>query len=160
MSDRLRVALHTALWLALGGWIGAMVLFGVVVAPSAFRLLPSSELAGELVGAVLTPLQLYGIAAGIALALLAPPLGRSTALALLPLALAAVCAASHFGITAAMGELGPPFDSPGDAVRFARLHHLSAGLYVVTGLGAVALAILHARAEVATRSPTKKPEFP
>ena len=65
-SAILRFVLRTALWLLLGGWIGAWLLFGGVVAPTAFRTLPSTEVAGLLIGPVLTWLHLYGAAAGIA----------------------------------------------------------------------------------------------
>ena len=33
--------LRAALWLVLGGWVGSWACFGLVVAPNAFRVLPS-----------------------------------------------------------------------------------------------------------------------
>ena len=65
-------ATRTALWLLLGGWFGSWFSFGVLVAPLAFRLLPTTEIAGKLIGPVLTALHLYGAAAGLGLALVTP----------------------------------------------------------------------------------------
>ena len=64
-----QTALRTCLWLLLGGWFGSYLFFGAVIAPTAFAVLPSIELAGKLIGPVLTKLHLYGALAGIALAL-------------------------------------------------------------------------------------------
>ena len=44
------VALRSPLWLALGGWVGSWALFALVIARLAFRVLPSPEIAGQLVG--------------------------------------------------------------------------------------------------------------
>ena len=63
-----QTALRTCLWLLLGGWFGSYLLFGAVIAPTAFAVLPSTQLAGDLVGPVLMKLNLYGVFAGIALA--------------------------------------------------------------------------------------------
>ncbi len=49
--------LRTALWLLLGGWVGSWACFGLVVVPAAFQVLPSTELAGKLVGPVLGTLR-------------------------------------------------------------------------------------------------------
>ena len=43
------LVIRSSLWLVLGGWLGAWLLFAVGVAPTAFRVLPSSEIAGSLV---------------------------------------------------------------------------------------------------------------
>ena len=87
--------LRTALWLLLGGWLGAWTLFGAVVAPTAFQVLPQNA-AGGLVGPVLATLHSYGIAAGLGLAALALLLRRGPTLALLPLCLALLCAIGSF----------------------------------------------------------------
>ena len=68
--------LRPLLWVILGAWLGALGLFGAVVARAAFRVLPSSELAGAMVGATLGPLQLAGAVAGGLLAVLGALLGR------------------------------------------------------------------------------------
>ncbi|HEX2780228.1 MAG TPA: DUF4149 domain-containing protein [Gemmatimonadaceae bacterium] len=67
---RQRTADATAILVG-GGWLGAAVLVGAVVAPAAFAVLPSRTLAGALVGRVLPALFYWGIATGIALAALA-----------------------------------------------------------------------------------------
>ena len=64
----MNLALRTSAWLILGTWTGAWVLFALVIAPTALRVLPGSQAAGQLIGPVLESLHLYGIAAGVALA--------------------------------------------------------------------------------------------
>jgi hypothetical protein len=91
--------LRACLWLLLGGWLGAWILFAFVVAPTAFRVLPSTQIAGELVGPVLAALHLYGVGAGIALAVLAWALARTGAGVWIPLAMGALCLLSQFGVT-------------------------------------------------------------
>ena len=54
---------RAALWLLLGGWLGAWCLFAFAVAPTAFRSLPA-EAAGSVVGPVIAVLHLYGGVAG------------------------------------------------------------------------------------------------
>lgn len=146
MSVRLATALRAALWLLLGCWLGAWILFAALVAPAAFQEL-GREPAGRLVGEVLPPLQLGGVAAGVALALLARALGRGPAAWILPLALSALGLLSLFGITPRMEEIRDlAFEGPGDPearARFARLHLLSGLLYVAVGAGVAVLAALH-----------------
>lgn len=118
-------AQRMVLWLLLGGWVGAWFLFGAVVAPTAFRALPSTQLAGAVVGPTLTALHLYGGVAGAALALLARGLGRSPWLTAVPLLLGALCLLSHFGLTAEIaamreGAFGPHGDVD-SAARFSTL---------------------------------------
>ena len=50
--------------LALGLWLGGMVFFSFIVAPAAFALLPSRELAGNLVGLVLARLYVLSYICG------------------------------------------------------------------------------------------------
>ena len=50
--------------LALGLWLGSMVFLSFVVAPAAFAVLPSRELAGQLVGHTLARLYLLGYVCG------------------------------------------------------------------------------------------------
>jgi hypothetical protein len=149
-------ASRTALWLLLGGWVGSWALFGLVVAPTAFRILPSTQIAGQLVGPVLTALHLYGGLAGVALALLARGLGRRPLLVALPLLMGALCLASHFGISLRLDEIrdlafGPTGNSQA-AGRFNLLHQVSLGIYVAVGLMAVALTALHASADARDRA--------
>jgi len=145
------VALRSALWLLLGGWLGSWALFGLVVAPTAFRVLPSAELAGSLVGPVLTALHLYGGTAGVALACLSWALGRPAWLSGLPLGLAALCLYSHFGISAELASLRPlAFGEQGSlavATRFGQLHRASVAIFVAVGCALVVLVVLHARSD-------------
>lgn len=143
--------MRSALWLLLGGWLGSWALFGLVVAPTAFRVLPSSEVAGLLVGPVLTALHLYGGAAGVALAGLSWALGRPAWLSGLPLGLAALCLYSHFGISAELASLRPlAFGEQGSitvAARFAQLHRASVGIFVAIGVALVTLVVLQAHSD-------------
>jgi len=147
----LRVALRTALWLLLGGWVGSWGLFGLVVAPTAFQALPSTEIAGTLVGPILTSLHLYGVVAGIGLGALAALLDRGTLRIALPLVLAAACAYSQFGVSAEIAEIRDgafgPAGSVGGASRWNALHRLSIGIYLAVAAGALALVGLHAASD-------------
>jgi hypothetical protein len=146
-----RFLARAALWLLLGGWVGAWVLFGAVIAPTAFRVLPSTQVAGELVGPVIAVLHLYGAAAGIALALLAWALGRGRLLRVLPLLLAALCLYSHFGVSARISEIRDrAFGAEGSseaAARFGALHERSLHLFIAVGAGALLLVGMHAWAD-------------
>ena len=143
--------LRSGLWLLLGTWIGAWLCFGAVVAPTAFRVLPSTEIAGTFVGPVLTVLQLYGASAGIALALLALALRRGALLCALPLLLSALCLYSHFGLTAELTEVRDlafgPGGSEAGAARYNELHRLSLRIFIGVGMAIVGLVPLHVRAE-------------
>lgn len=144
-------ALRTALWLLLGGWVGSWACFGLVVAPAAFAVLPTSELAGQLVGPVLSTLHIYGLVAGLALAPIAWALGRGRLLTTVPLLMAAVCAFSHFWISAELADVRPLAFGPGGSVematRFGALHRLSMALYLVVSAVTLVLLFLHARAD-------------
>src|ERR1700732_602737 len=50
---------------ALGTWVGSIFYFSAAVAPGAFRVLPSQDLAGVLVEFTLRRLHTLGVAAGI-----------------------------------------------------------------------------------------------
>jgi len=140
-------------WLLLGGWSGTWVFFAFVVAPTAFRVLPSTQIAGQLIGPVLATLHLYGAAAGVALAALAWGLSRTGLCVWLPLAMSALCLVSHFGVTAQIEAIRPlafgPEGSPGMAARFQLLHQLSMGIYSAVGLAGFVLVALHARVDSA-----------
>ena len=137
--------------LVLGVWLGSWALFAFVVAPVAFRTLPSSADAGKLVGPVLDFLHLYGIAAGLGMSCLAA-LGRQPWIrVLLPLVLATICAISQFAVTGAIDEVRPTAfgaESTAEAAaQFSRLHELSRLLYGITGAGVVVLTVIWARRE-------------
>ena len=148
-------SIRGALWLTLGGWIGAWLLFGLVVAPTAFRVLPSAQVAGSLIGPVLEALQLFGSVAGILLALIAWLLGRGVARWALPLAMSAACLYSQFGLSAEIAEIQDgafgPQGSEALAARFNQLHRLSVAIFLCVGISALILAGLHARDDIAHR---------
>jgi len=148
--------LRTALWVLLGWWIGGWALFAFVVAPTAFGVLPSTQIAGQLVAPVLTTLHLYGAVAGLALAVLAWALARSGVALWLPIAMSALCLASHFGVTAQIEAIRDlafgPEGSSEIALRFQHLHRLSMWIYTAVGIGAYALVWVHARADAARGS--------
>lgn len=143
--------LRAAEWLLLGAWIGAWLFFALVVAPTAFRALPSTQIAGRLIGPVLATLHLTGAALGPALAALAWGLSRTGIHLWLPLAMGAICAVSHFGVTAQIEIVRPlafgTEGSPEMAARFQLLHRISMGIYAAVGLAGLLLAALRARAD-------------
>jgi uncharacterized protein DUF4149 len=62
------LAFSEALLLAL--WLGSMIFFSFAVAPSAFAVLPSRHLAGQVVNSLISKLELMGLAIGPVLILL------------------------------------------------------------------------------------------
>lgn len=153
-------ALRTGAWLLLGTWVGSWLLFPWV-ALTAFRSLPSTELAGRVVGPVLTALHLYGAAAGLALALLARALRRGAWAIALPLALSALCLYSQFGVSAEIDEIRSQVFAPGGnegaAARFNLLHRRSVGIFSAVGAGALVLIGVHSRVEGSSRGPHLQP---
>ena len=145
------IGLHFFLWLLLGGWIGAWVTFGALVAPTAFRALPSTELAGQVVGPVISALHGYGMAAGLLLALLAWILRRGALLVLIPLAAAAACAWSELVVTPRIAAIRPlmagPDGTPELAARFAHLHRLSVAIFLFVGVSTLVLLAAHVLAD-------------
>ena len=144
-------ALRTSLWLLLGGWVGSWACFGMVVAPAAFGILPTTELAGQLVGPVLARLHVFGLFAGLALAPIAWWLGRGRLLVLAPLLMAALCAFSHFWVTAELAAVRPEAFGPDGSVvmatRFTDLHQLSMAIFMLVSAATLVLVFLHARAD-------------
>jgi hypothetical protein len=144
-------ALRTCLWLLLGGWFGSYLLLGAVIAPTAFTMLPSTDLAGKFMGSVLTKLHIYGASAGIALALVSKSLGRGPVLVTVPIVLSAICLYSHFGVSAQLAEIrilafGP--DGTADvATRFGELHRRSLSIFIGIGIAVTVLIGFHARAD-------------
>lgn len=144
-----------ALWLLLGGWIGALVLCGGVVARAAFEVVPQPAVAAHLVGRVLGPLQLAGIVLGVGLAVLGGALRRGWLAVALPLALAVCCALNQFGVMPAVAsiDLTDPAAAVGSGARFARLHRVSVGLFLATLAGAILLSALHVARELREAPP-------
>lgn len=150
------VALRSLSWLLLGGWFGSWACFGLVVAPLAFQVLPSTQLAGTLVAPILTALHLYGAAAGGILALLAWLLGRGRVRIGLPLLLAAACLYSHFGVSVEMAEIRDQVFGPEGsellAARFGHLHRMSLAIFAAVSAGTLTLVVLHAASDTPTRT--------
>jgi hypothetical protein len=145
--------------LLLAAWLGAAAFFAAVVAPAAFDVLPSRELAGALVGRALPVLFVVGILVGLtafALEALADPrpyrLARRIALCITALA----CAIAQFGVAPRIAAIRAQFAAPlaslatDDPLRvaFGRLHMLSVawlGLAIVAAGVAMVLAMMTLR---------------
>jgi len=143
----------------LGLWLGAAAFLATVVAPAAFDVLPSRELAGALVGRTLPALFMAGAVVGlVALAIEVVAarrpyrLGRIVATCVTALA----CAIAQLGvaprIAALRATLSVPLASlPADdplRVAFGRLHMLSVAWLAAAILAAgvaIALAVLTLR---------------
>ena len=104
-----------------------------MVARLAFRVLPSAEVAGQLVSPAIAVLHGYGAFAGAALAGLAFVLRRGRLLVVLPLALSLACLVSEYGVTPQMAGLHElAFGAGGNleaAARYRQLHGLSMGIF-------------------------------
>ena len=142
------IGLRSLLWLLLGGWVGSWACFGLVVAPIAFDRLPSAEIAGRLIGPVLSALHVYGAVAGGALALLAGLMGRGRLRVALPVLMAAACVYTQFGVSAEIAEIRDqvfgPEGSEALAARFTELHRRSVGIFLAVAAGTLWLVVLHA----------------
>ena len=145
-------ALRASLWFLLGTWIGAWLCFGLVIAPIAFRVLPSIEIAGTLIGPVLDALHVYGALAGALLAWIAWRLGRGGSLVWLALAAGVLCALSQWLITPAIDAARPlafgAQGSPEMAARFHQLHRYSVVIFCVVGGVTLILLAGHVRADL------------
>ena len=143
----------------LAAWFGAALLAAAVVAPAAFRVLPSRALAGAVVGPVLTAI----FASGLLIAIVALGLeARATSFSLrfpvyAPLAAMMIgCAVAQFVISPKIdslrAEMGGAVDSlaPSDPrrVRFGKLHGLSVlcmGVAMVGAAGAMATKLYNSK---------------
>ncbi|MGH7821338.1 MAG: hypothetical protein ACREQ9_16355, partial [Candidatus Binatia bacterium] len=104
---------------------------------------------GDLIGPVLDVLHWYGVAAGLALAVLAVALRRGPLLVWLPVALATACLASQLGLTPRLEAIRDLAFGPGGnldaAARYRQLHGLSMAIFSAVLMGAIGLVVLHAR---------------
>ena len=124
--------LRTFMLLALIVWIGGIIFFAFVLAPTLFTVLPS-HLAGSVVGPTLTKLHWIGLVAGIIFLICSlaynfakhsqfRPFGAAQVLVLVMLLLTAI---SQFVITPRMRDLrsGPlSTDTNAAQAQFSRLH--------------------------------------
>ncbi len=147
MRTALEPPLRALTWLVLGGWVGVLLFFPLVVAPAILRAtadLGSPEAGARLVAEVLIPLEYAGVAAGAILAALAAVRRLGPALVLLPLLLGGTALAAHLFVTREMGRirtaaLGAAPD-PALTERYFRMHRLSRRLYTAIGAGALVFA--------------------
>lgn len=151
--------------LILSVWFGASVLFIAVVAPAAFEVVSSRELAGTLVTKTLEQIDLFGLVFGpvLLLTLLAGWAGLGV-----PLKMRALFAILMTGATAASGRwltpemvrlraaMGRKIEDVAATdplkIEFTRLHQVSTGLMVLH----VALAFLLIVYAVSATAPKKK----
>jgi uncharacterized membrane protein len=150
-------ALKFFMLLALVAWLGGLIFFSFVVAPAAFAIAPTRQVAGAIVGRCLAALHFIGLISGIVFAgtsmtYSAITVGRAEALAPRHLAvylMLVLTVASQFGISPRMHQLRaemveidriPQEDSR--RVEFNRLHvwstRLEGGVFV---LGLLALLL-------------------
>ena len=155
--------------LLVGLWLGSACFFSFVVAPSAFSVLPSAELAGNLVNRTLMIVNISGFVVGILL-VASSFLPRSSPGALwvwlrrvLLLVLAAACGVGQFVIalwlTILRGRIGKPIaelalDDP-VKLRFDMLHQSSVWVLVAGMIAALAVFFVMTRA--GSEKPAEKP---
>ena len=151
MTARAGVPLTETLLLAV--WIGAALLFTLVVAPAAFAVLPTRTLAGALVGRVLPVIFYAGVVIGSLIVLLdiigrTGAWGRSAAGAVAALA----CAIAQLVVGTRIDRLRAAISGPLDAlagddprrIAFGKLHAISVGwlgLAMVAAIVALTLAV-------------------
>ena len=139
--------------LLLALWIGAALLFAIVVAPAAFSVLPTRTLAGALVGRVLPVLFYAGVVIGSVIVLLdligkTGSWGRTAAGAVSALA----CAIAQLVVGTRIDRLRAAIGGPLDAlaaddprrIAFGKLHAISVGwlgIALLAAIVALALAI-------------------
>ncbi len=146
--------------LSLVVWVGGLVFFAAVVAPTVFKVLPTHELAGSVVTRSLAALHWMGIVSGIVFAVSSMAYSYATHGAAHPFAvrhlliylMLALTLASQFGISpkmqalrASMGTIdNVPHDDP-RRVEFNRLHVWSTRLEGGVLFAGVVLLLLTAR---------------
>jgi hypothetical protein len=157
-------------FLLLGVWLGSMVFFSFAVAPSAFAVLPSRHLAGQLVTSTIGKVEMIGLVLGLLLLLIQLGTLRSSGLGRLGkllrliavLVMLAAAAASRFWISPTMVDLrarmGGIIDemSATDPLRveFDHLHKYSVSLMSAALIAGLILLFLTVRSWL-TRSAYK-----
>jgi uncharacterized membrane protein len=146
-------ALRTIMLLALVVWIGGIIFFAFVMAPTLFTVLPTTKLAGEVVSPTLTKLHWMGLISGVLFLLCSlvynwnkySQLRLFTAAHVFIVLMLALTAVSQFGITSRMRELRSTPQGLEDLNARAEFDHLHAwstrteGAVLVLGLGVVVL---------------------
>jgi len=147
MNQKTRIAL-------LSCWLGVMTFFSFVVAPAAFKVLPTQYLAGQIVSRTLGVTEVIGLAiGGILLILLLAARGRKTKAFLFELVVVALMTAAmgtsrvvsgwmhDLRVQAGEGLYALPMSDP---IRssFDQLHKYSVGLTSFAMLGAIVLIVI------------------
>ncbi|MFZ3333733.1 MAG: DUF4149 domain-containing protein [Candidatus Acidiferrales bacterium] len=145
---------------ALGTWLGSIFYFSAAVAPGAFRVLPSQDLAGLLVEFTLRRLHTLGVIAGLlfliasaAMALLSMGVGKRLILPVVGVMIMVILTiVSQQIVIRRMNvlrrEMGSVIETPKDnplRVEFDRLHGVSVQLEGATLLIGVAALFLTVR---------------
>lgn len=146
-KSRLQIAL-------LGFWVGVAALFSFAVAPGAFSVLPTTQLAGQVVSRVLAGVEMIGISVGLLLLVLSL-VGVRQRLAvfelMVSLLLALSMVISRFVVSSRLHAIREQFGDqlaalpPEDPTRytFDLLHKVSVGLLALSLFSAmVLLAVL------------------
>lgn len=146
-------ALRTAMLLALVVWIGGIIFFAFVLAPTLFTVLPSQQMAGDVVSPALTKLHWMGLVSGAVFLVCSLLYDRIryarfrlfTVVNVLVVLMIVLTAISQYSITPRMRQLrsGPlSIDTMSAQAEFDRLHAWSTrleGTVLVLGLGLVVL---------------------
>jgi hypothetical protein len=148
--------LRTIEFLSLSIWLGSDIFLSFVVAPGAFRVLPSRDQAGVMVGFALARMHMLGIICGLVFLAARLLRVRSVAGVITPAALCvvlmiALTAISQFTVSARMAALrmqmgsiqGTAADSPLLA-EFSHLHRISVSLesgVLVAGIVAISFMV-------------------
>src|SRR5690242_18996896 len=110
--------------LLLSVWLGSMIFFSFAVAPSAFAVLPTRELAGRMVTSAIVKVEMIGLVIGPLLILIPAAMWRGSdprktikiVKALLIIVMIAAAALSHFWISPEMVSLRASMGVPIDEV--------------------------------------------
>jgi hypothetical protein len=143
-----KTVLRTALWLALGGWVGAWAFFAFVVSRLAFQMIPG-DVAGDMAGALLTILHFLGAGAAFVAAAAAVGLERRGWLVGLPVVLGLLCLLSELFLSPEVAAVRPSVLGAANTVesqqRFRLFHGISLGLFMVIHAATYGLLWGHAR---------------
>lgn len=147
--------------LIIGIWLGAMMFFSFAVAPSAFSVLPSRHLAGQIVSSTLTKVEVLGLVFGSVLLIIQmlgwrarAAEGRGRLIRLVLVAVMIVMAAlSRFWVSPALNTLrgamgGRIDDVPATdplRVEFNDLHQYSVWLMATAMIAGITLLFLTVR---------------
>ena len=147
--------------LLLGGWLGSMMFFSFAVAPSAFAVLPTRELAGVMVTSAIGKIETIGLVIGALLVVMQIAKWRGnhlgaamkTVKALLLLTMIGSAGLSRFWISPSMvslrAQMGGRIDDLAATdplrIQFNDLHQYSVGLMSVAMLSGLVVLFLTVR---------------